>query len=229
MRGRERTVVDTNVLIAANRRGTHVDEQCQLRCADAILELRRSGIAVLDDRDLILEEYRRYANVGRQPGVGDMFFKYLSDHRYLPGAGVECATVTPTPDTSRGFDELPVNSLDPSDRKFLAVAVVAGASILNAADSDWNDHSELLAELSVSVKQLCPAYAVRQRVPGRVRESDVREEYEGELVATADCGRVQPPGRDALGLGPSWRTASSKRPRSPSGNSSPLGRSAHSP
>ena len=43
MRRRERTVVDTNVLIAGNRRGTHVDEQCQLRCADAILELRRNG------------------------------------------------------------------------------------------------------------------------------------------------------------------------------------------
>ena len=92
------------------------------------------------------------------------------------------ATVTPTHDTSRGFDELPINSLDPSDRKFLAVAVVAEASILNAADSDWNDHRELLAELAVSVKQLCPAYAVRQRVPGWVREGDVREEYKEEVV-----------------------------------------------
>ena len=34
----------------------------------------------------------------------------------------------------------------------------------------------------MSVKQLCPAYAVRQRVPGRVREGDVREEYEEEVI-----------------------------------------------
>lgn len=189
---RKRAVVDTNVLIAANRRGTHVDEQCQLRCADAILELRRNGIAVLDDRGLILEEYRRYANVGQQPGVGDMFFKYLLDHRYLPGAGVECAAITPTHDTSRGFDELPVNSLDPSDRKFLAVAVASRASILNATDSDWNDHRELLAELAIKVRQLCPKYAVRQPIPGRVRERDMGEEYEKELVTTAVASGTGP-------------------------------------
>ena len=78
MRRRERTVVDTNVLIAANRRGTHVDEQCQLRCADAILELRRNGIAVLDDRGLILEEYRRYSAVDLMLTRSDAFSSRMS-------------------------------------------------------------------------------------------------------------------------------------------------------
>lgn len=170
---RERRVVDTNVLVVANGRGTHVDEECKLRCTDALLELRNSGIAVLDNQGMILEEYRRYANVGGQKGVGDVFFKYLVDRRYLPNAGVECVNITPVGDESRGFAQLPANLLDPSDRKFLAVAVVADASILNATDSDWNDQSELLDELSVTVEQLCPAYAVRRVVPGHVREGQL--------------------------------------------------------
>jgi hypothetical protein len=35
-------------------------------------------------------------------------------------------------DEQTGFDELPVNSLDRSDRKFLAAALVSGATVINA-------------------------------------------------------------------------------------------------
>lgn len=57
------------------------------------------------------------------------------------------------------FEELPPNSLDPDDRKFLAVAIVAQAPILNATDTDWNQHADLLDALGVTVDQLCPEYA----------------------------------------------------------------------
>ena len=43
-----------------------------------------------------------------------------------------------------GYDELPENKFDPSDRKFLAVAVVAKAVVLNATDSDWHEHKDLM-------------------------------------------------------------------------------------
>ena len=59
----------------------------------------------------------------------------------------------------RGFAELLENELDPSDRKFLAVAVVAQAEILNATDSDWSEQEALTSDLGVRVRQLCPQHA----------------------------------------------------------------------
>lgn len=59
-------------------------------------------------------------------------------------------------DDRRGFKELPVNRFDRSDRKFLAVAVAGKAPVLNAADSDWREHSDLMARLGVEVCELCP-------------------------------------------------------------------------
>lgn len=103
----------------------------------------------------------------------------------------------------------------------------------------------------MSLKQLCPAYAVHQRVPGRARESDVREEYEGgacgdgglwpssapgsrctwrasplspaglrrSFWSQGHAGPTEPrpflagTGDVGRGLGPSWPTTSSTRPR----------------
>ena len=64
--------------------------------------------------------------------------------------------VTASCDDRRGFKELPPNAFDPSDRKFLAVAVVAKAVVLNATDSDWEEHAPLMEDLGVVVNQLCP-------------------------------------------------------------------------
>ena len=63
--------------------------------------------------------------------------------------------LTPTDDDERGFDELPENDFDRSDRKFLAVAVVADAPVLNATDSDWLEHKDLMVSLGVEVHELC--------------------------------------------------------------------------
>ena len=57
------------------------------------------------------------------------------------------------------FDELPENGLDRSDRKFLATARVAHATILNATDSDWSEQEELTSNLGVGVRQICPQHA----------------------------------------------------------------------
>ncbi len=155
-------VVDTNVPIVANGRDTHADGPCQLCCVSKIQEIQSCGTVILDDRNLILDEYANRLNFRGEPGVGDAFFKYIFDHSYS-GSRVLCVSVTPTSDDQRGFEELPKNDLDRSDRKFLAIAVVADAPILNATDSDWHEQRTLLDGLSVTVEQLCPHYAVRTR------------------------------------------------------------------
>ena len=118
------------------------------------------AVVVLDAGGQIIGEYAPYLNYHGQPGVGDLFFKFLHDHMYA-GSKVELVEITSIPDESRGFEELPANELDPSDRKLLATALTSGAEIVNALDTDWHEQGELLTALGVPVRQLCPEHGCR--------------------------------------------------------------------
>ena len=83
-----------------------------------------------------------------------MFFKYLHDNKHL-SQSVKLVTVTPNNVDTTGFDELPNNKIDKSDRKFLAVALKGNASIINALDTDWHEQREFLNEIGVKVVQIC--------------------------------------------------------------------------
>lgn len=157
-------VVDTNVAIVANGREgeTNADADCQLSCVETLRSVVAEEVAI-DDRRVILQEYRNRLDFSGRPGVGDAFFKHIWDHQYQDRR-VQQVVVTPCDDDSRGFEELPENAFDRSDRKFLAVAVVANALVLNATDSDWREQQALMDELGVEVRQLCPHY---QRAGGR--------------------------------------------------------------
>lgn len=154
-------VVDTNVAIAANGRKTHADTQCQLTCMEKLEAVVENQVIAVDDQGTIVDEYSRHLNHSGMPGVGDMFFKHVFNNQYQ-GACVRHIPVTPLADECRGFEELPPNSFDPSDRKFVAVAVAGGAVVLNATDSDWNEHAALMRSLAVEVHQLCPQHATKQ-------------------------------------------------------------------
>lgn len=150
-------VVDTNVAIVANGGDTHADVQCQLKCVRKIRFLVKEGIVAIDDKNLIIDEYRRHLDSSGEPGVGDSFLKHVFDNQYV-GGRVQRVAVTPIDDERRGFTELPDNDFDPSDRKFLAVAVVAEATVLNAVDSDWQEQEALMKGLGVIVEELCPQH-----------------------------------------------------------------------
>ena len=156
---REDVVVDCNVAVVANGRDTHANRDCQLACISKLERVVKQHRVVLDTGGLIFEEYQGCLNFSGGPGTGDMFFKHLFNHQYNPKR-VSQVKITPS-GADRGFTELPPNHLDLDDRKFLAVAVVAQAPILNATDSDWNEHAGLLDSLGVTVVQLCPDYAAR--------------------------------------------------------------------
>lgn len=120
------------------------------------------GTVVIDDKDAILREYvGRIRRTGGQE-VGDKFFIHVINNQYGDML-VQRIPVTPIDDDRRGYDELPENTFDRSDRKFLAVAVVAKAVVLNATDSDWHEHEALMDELEVEMEQLCPQHAFRDR------------------------------------------------------------------
>ncbi len=150
-------VVDTNVAIVANGRGIHANNKCQSDCIQKLKSLVTQKIVAIDDRYLILKEYREYMNPPGEPGVGDMFFKHVFNN-LKQYERIRLVTITPSADERRSFEELPENTFDPSDRKFLAVAVVAKATVLNATDNDWHEHRKLMSELGVKVEQLCPQH-----------------------------------------------------------------------
>ena len=153
-------VVDTNVAIVANGRGTHADMSCRLACVQKLRSLVAWETVAIDDRNLILGEYLKHyikhRNASGNQGTGDVFFKHVFDHR--KGNRVRRIRVTPTEDDRRGFEELPENAFDRSDRKFLAVAVAADAVVLNATDSDWGEQQALMDGLGVKVDELCPQH-----------------------------------------------------------------------
>ena len=154
-------VVDTNVAIVANGGSkTSADKLCQLTCVNRLEQLVRHETIAVDEIGLIIDEYARHLSWAGQPGVGDMFFKHLFDSQYIPDR-VRRVAVTPSDDDLREFKELPENDFDRSDQKFLAVAVVSGAAVLNAIDSDWEEHAELMNKLGVEVDQLCPQHATK--------------------------------------------------------------------
>jgi hypothetical protein len=155
-----KAVVDTNVAIAANGRNTHASLECQLACIELLQKLAAEGgrhQIYLDERERILDEYRAYLYHRGEPGVGDRFYRYLHDHMHAEDR-VRRVVVSPVDDEDRGFAELPPNTVDSSDRKFLAVAVVAKATVVSALDTDWHEQAEFIAGLGVKVKQLCPEH-----------------------------------------------------------------------
>ena len=158
-------VIDTNVGVVANGKDCpQADPVCKLACIEKLKECveflngKKQGHVVIDSGNEIFEEYRSYFDFKGQPGVGDMFFKVLHERRFSTD---NCERVTIKPDAEWGYEEFPhdeaLDGFDPSDRKFVAVAVKSHHSpvILNAIDSDWQEDAEAL-EKYVKVEELCP-------------------------------------------------------------------------
>lgn len=152
--------MDTNVAVVANGRAPQAGLGCVEACSKALMKLRERHQVLVDDGGLIFEEYRRNLSPSGQPGLGDAFFKWLWDNQCNPD---HCRQVWITPaNDGRGFEEFPndpaLAHFDPSDRKFVAVAIASGESppILNASDTDWWSHQEALSRNGVEVQFLCP-------------------------------------------------------------------------
>lgn len=151
-------VVDTNVPVVANGRMRAGERPHSLACRLAAVEFLSAivnrGRIVVDSGGEVREEYRRYLNPYGQPGVGDRFYlevlnsnpqrvEFLSLLRRDDGEFCAC----PQSLIDAGFDV--------SDRKFVALAALSGGRVVNAVDSDWIEHADLLADNQIVVENLC--------------------------------------------------------------------------
>jgi len=155
-------VVDTNVPVTANGRAEQAGPPCVLACIEALSKIVQGGMTVLDDGRRILREYMDNLNMSGQPGVGDMFMKWVWQNQAVTGR-CEQVTITPRDRADDDFDEFPddpaLARFHRKDRKFVAVALASRNNplILNAVDSDWQAFRQALTKHRVRIRFLCSA------------------------------------------------------------------------
>lgn len=161
----KKCVVDTNVPKIANLAkesdpATDVDFFCVLECIKAIEHVIKNRGLVIDAGDEIFNEYRHQLSLSGQPGVGDMFMKWVHDNRWnLPNG--DRVVIHKNGDS---YKEFPVHEgladFDQSDRKFVAVsnAHKEKPPILQATDCKWLGWDAALREIGITVQFLCPDY-----------------------------------------------------------------------
>lgn len=155
-----RVVVDTNVPVVANGRSEQASPECVRSCAVRLRELTKKGILVLDDRWIILKEYMANLRSSGQPGSGDAFLKWVLTNYRNPNF-CELVNITPKDSSETDFEEFPcdpaLENFDPTDKKFVAVAVAhpGRPPILEAVDVEWWQMRQTLSAAGVSVDFLC--------------------------------------------------------------------------
>lgn len=158
-------VVDTNVPVTANLSlnrdaDSNVPEGCILACVNAIKHVTENLALVLDEGDEILGEYRKHLSMSGQPGVGDVFMKWVWTHRW----SLSRKNRVKITKKNSSYEEFPTHpdleNFDPSDRKFVAVANAHPDKppILQATDSKWWGWKDALAEKGIKVYFLCEDY-----------------------------------------------------------------------
>lgn len=154
-------VVETNVLIVANRGTKQAGPDCVLACVDALETAKERQIVVIDADAEIFGEYFRHVRRSGQPGLGDAFVKWLWDNQAYPK---HCERVdirvksSDDSDLETFHDDPELAAFDPSDRKFVAVALRSRhqPTVLNATDTDWWHFKATLGKHKISVRFLCP-------------------------------------------------------------------------
>lgn len=152
-------IVDTNVAVIANGKSSAGTKCCVAKCSDRLTKLMDSQKLVIDDQWHILREYETYLNRLGQPGIGDMFYKWVLTNYRNPNR-VECVSIT-LDRVSGECEEFPkdedLNEFDMADRKFIAVSVVHNEHppILQAVDSEWEEFEQSLLKHSIRIEFLC--------------------------------------------------------------------------
>lgn len=149
-----KTVVDTNVLIAANGQNTHADIQLRAASARYLAEFIDGEDVLLEDScGYAFEEYKRYMQFSGQPGVGDRFFLWYLRSRWSDARVMSVEIDHETPIASYLPESL--RSFDPSDHKWIAIYLEGDADVVvNVTDSDWRNAREDLLEHGIRVHEL---------------------------------------------------------------------------
>ncbi len=154
-------VVDTNVVLVANKQFNGASADCIQTCARRLREICSNGLLVVDDAQRIFNEYRNKTLKRKgQREAGDEFVLWLITNLWNPA---RCAQVklSPKSQDEQDFDEFPNHpglcTFDRSDRVFVAVANAHSERppILAACDTDYWQCRDGLAACDITVDFLC--------------------------------------------------------------------------
>ena len=154
-------IVDTNVALVASGRSEQASEDCVAVCAERLGQINNGEVKlVLDNQRRIIDEYRGQLNPDGQPGIGDVFLKWVEMNWANPDR-CDLVSITPVDGSENAFEEFPddpeLNDFDPDDRKFIAVACahLESPPILQAVDSQWLDFHKVFRRNGVTVEFIC--------------------------------------------------------------------------
>lgn len=158
-------VVDTNVSITANRAVSQEDipkdlVDCVEACVEVIDYIVNNGGLIMDAGNEIFDEYLANLTLSGQPGMGNIFMKWVHDYRWNADKVTQVRIVR----NGDSYDEFPnhvgLKKFDPSDRKFVAVANAHPEKppIVQATDSKWWGWEKALASVGITVRFICRDY-----------------------------------------------------------------------
>ena len=115
-------IVDTNVALVASGRSEHASEDCVATCAERLGQINNGEVKLaLDDQRRIIDEYRGQLNPDGQPGIGDVFLKWVEMNWANPDR-CDLVPITPVDGSESEFEEFPddlaLDGFNPADRKF---------------------------------------------------------------------------------------------------------------
>jgi len=158
-------LIDTNVAVTANGK-SDAGAACVTAAVERLERLKATEILILDDAFHILNEYDRNLHSAGQPGPGDAFYLWALRNRNNPRHSEQVTLILADDGSFAAFPSDPdLASFDPSDRKFVAVALThpERPSIVNATDTDWHKDQLALARNGVRIEFLCPEEMTRPR------------------------------------------------------------------
>ena len=156
----KRCVIDTNVLVTANKAVVCQDDddvrnhpELIIGCIETLQSIRSKKMyVVLDVDDEIFGEYKRYMSFAGQPGVGDIFFKWIHDNRHKnPDTQIKLHK------TETGYQEFPSAmesiGVDLSDKKFFSVSYAHRSKppIYEAVDTKWWNWAEPAKQCGINI------------------------------------------------------------------------------
>lgn len=153
-------IIDTNVPMTAAGEQSSMGEECRQACVQVLKDIYDDKYRlVLDSSGIIIGQYRANFKKDGDQGLAWKFMLWVLRNHFLEDK-VGLVDIHPVGDYG-DFEELPEeirnSGFDRSDRVFVALSVANGnsAPIVQAADSKWIGHEEMLACHGVKLEFPC--------------------------------------------------------------------------
>lgn len=163
MKKAEPFVVDTNVLLTADKWATHASDACVNACVRVLRQFERGhAVLVVDEGREILNEYRKNLKLGGQPTPARVFLKWALQNLWNPERCHQVPiTRLPAAENGRLYAQFPesdaLSAFDPDDQMFVAVSLTHDSrpAIIQATDSKWIGWKPGLDAAGVRVEFVC--------------------------------------------------------------------------